>query len=191
MKKRLSIAASALSALALFAVLALPRAARVRETSANAAPEKPDCLRLHVMANSDSEEDQRIKLMVRDAILDEIKGRFSAGDSREAEEELRELGADIQKRAEEVLKEQGANYGVVLVSGEFDFPDRYYGDEFYPAGRYRALRVILGSGGGHNWWCVMYPPLCIIDDGSGVSRNEDGTLVFKSFFYDIWRGIFG
>ena len=150
----------------------------------------PDCLRLHIVANSDSEEDQRIKLEVRDALLARMRME-DVSTKREAEERLLSLGAEFQSIAERVLEEQGADYGAELISGEFDFPERDYAGEVYPAGRYSALRVILGEGEGHNWWCVMFPPLCVIDDGSGVARNADGTLEFRSILAEIWRSIFG
>lgn len=166
---------------------------------ASAAPEKSgsgipeNVFRLHIVANSDSEEDQRIKLAVRDAILD-YENRFTdaaeAMDSREAEKILRANGAGLLSAARTVLKREGASYDAQLVIGNFDFPDKKYGDKIYPAGRYRALRILLGKAEGRNWWCVMFPPLCIID--AREDKITDGnTIEFESFFVKLWHFIFG
>ena len=178
MKGILRITAGLLAALSLTAALC-----------AHAA-ERKNALRLHVIANSDSYEDQRVKLLVRDALLETFDG-FSVDSREEAKTRLLAMGDELQSAAERVLYENGADYPVTLEAGEFEFPDRSYGGELYPAGEYSALRVILGAGEGQNWWCVMFPPLCVIDDGSGVSYNEDGTLEFRSFFAEIFRRLFG
>ncbi|MCR5809044.1 MAG: stage II sporulation protein R [Clostridiales bacterium] len=152
----------------------------------------PDALRLHIIANSDDPADQAAKLKVRDAVLEAFEGGFGADSRKEAEEKLLSMGGKIQEAAENALRECGMDYGAELIEGEFDFPDREYGGKLYPAGRYRALRVILGEGNGRNWWCVMFPPLCLIEtEPGGTEVNEDGTLKFKSFFAKLWREIFG
>ncbi|MBO4847631.1 MAG: stage II sporulation protein R [Clostridia bacterium] len=152
---------------------------------------RSEALRLHILANSDSAEDQAVKLKVRDAILACFGGGFEVSSEQEAKRKLLLMGDELQSAAENALAESGMDYGVQLVSGEFDFPDRMYGDELYPAGRYDALRVVLGDGAGHNWWCVMFPPLCIIEsEPGGTAVNGDGTLAFRSFFAEIWRELF-
>ncbi len=182
--KRLKTFAACSAALALVCFLLSSFATRQ-------TPEPPDALRLHILANSDSEEDQRVKLLVRDAVLGLFRERFSADTKTEAVDCLLSLGPELQQTAERVLEENGMEPRVTLEAGEFDFPDRSYGDEFYPAGRYAALRVILGEGAGHNWWCVMFPPLCVIDTGTGTQYNDNGTLEFRSFFAELLRGLFG
>lgn len=154
------------------------------------AADKKDCLRLHVLANSDSPEDQRVKLMVRDAILELMRAEEPRS-KQEAMELMLDMGGELLSAAEEVLAENGLDYGVRLMAGRFEFPERDYSGDIYPAGEYDALRVILGSGGGRNWWCVMFPPLCVIDDGSGISQNPNGTLEFRSIILDFLRSIFG
>lgn len=153
---------------------------------------RPDCIRLHVIANSDEDDDQRVKLLVRDALLSAVRESMTAASPEEAEKELASLGETLQSEAERALRENGADYGAQLIAGEFFFPDREYGGEYYPAGRYKALRVVLGEGEGHNWWCVMFPPLCVIETGGEPARyNEDGTLRFRSFFAELWKELFG
>ena len=131
-------------------------------------------LRLHILANSDSAEDQRVKLAVRDAILEKLPSPDSAAD---AEAYLMTHGAELLATAEQVLRENGKPYSVQLMLGEFDFPDRQYGDTVYPAGRYRALRVLLGRAEGANWWCVLFPPLCIVTaEAEPLPKAEDIEL---------------
>lgn len=150
-----------------------------------------DCLRLHVIANSDNAEDQLVKLKVRDAVLS-FMGGMDAASLEEAEKNLLDGGDKLLSAVETTLDENGFSYGAELKLGSFQFPDRVYDGEFYPAGEYEALRIVLGNGEGHNWWCVMFPPLCVIEtDQEKAEYNEDGTLVFKSFIYDFIKGIFG
>ena len=119
-------------------------------------------LRLHVVANSDSPADQALKLKVRDAILRESGDLFAA-----AEDKARALRAAetalpaMEKTARRVVARQGVPYAVHVELGQSAFPTRTYGDVTLPAGVYDAVKVTLGSGAGHNWWCVMFPPLCL------------------------------
>ena len=117
-------------------------------------------LRLHILANSDSERDQQLKLKVRDELL--MSGIFDgAADLAEAEEIAAVRLGDIERKAESVLRSKGCVDKVTAELAEVDFDERIYGDITMPAGRYRALRVKIGKAEGHNWWCVMYPPLCL------------------------------
>ncbi|MBQ2661327.1 MAG: stage II sporulation protein R [Clostridia bacterium] len=146
--------------------------------------------RLHIIANSDSEADQKVKLLVRDALLNYERQAMEKADSREeAKELLMQSGDEILKLTEKVLKENGFNYKAQLMIGNFYFPDREYQDKFYPAGNYEALRIILGDGNGKNWWCVMFPPLCILDTDNGQIEQEE--IKFSSFFLDILNRIDG
>ncbi len=120
-----------------------------------------DTVRLHILAASDSEEDQTVKLAVRDALLNEFGDRLSAAkDPAEAKRLAQELLPEIRACANRVLEENGFSYGAEVTLTEEDYPTRYYEDFSMPAGRYLSLRVLLGGGNGHNWWCVVFPPLC-------------------------------
>lgn len=191
-KKTLAMLTAALFCAAL---LLIPSGGGRRALTASASPaEDPySALRLHVMANSDSETDQAAKLAVRDAVLACVSGRLSRAESaEEAKTALMELGAELEAAARETLAERGLDYGVQLVCGRFDFPDRVYENTLYPAGEYSALRVILGEGRGRNWWCVMFPPLCVIDEAEAPAEyNGDGTLKLKSFFAELIERLFG
>ncbi len=134
-----------------------------------------DVIRLHVLAASDSEEDQALKLRVRDAILEEYAGRLAdAGEIGAAEERVLSLCREIEATAAEVVKEAGYAYTVRVDYGEEDYPTRDYGEYVFPAGSYRSLRVVIGEGEGANWWCVLFPPLCL--DMATEDAPEDDAL---------------
>lgn len=121
---------------------------------------RENVLRLHVLANSDSEYDQMLKLKVRDAVL--ASGLLKNAESLEDAEETAERRLDdIEILAEITLDEYGCHYPVRACLEDIDFDERVYGDITMPEGRYKALRIEIGNAAGHNWWCVMYPPLCI------------------------------
>lgn len=117
-------------------------------------------LRLHILAESDSDRDQQLKLYVRDALLE--SGILGEADSlSEAESIAAERLPDIERIAETVLRANGCELPVEAELADTEFDVRTYGDITMPAGTYRALRVKIGSAQGHNWWCVMYPSLCV------------------------------
>lgn len=116
-------------------------------------------VRLHILAASDSEEDQRVKLLVRDAVVEHI----SAYDAKTKEEALVLIGADKDKIcqiAEDVLSENGMEKSVSMEIGKEQYPIRYYEDFSLPAGEYTSVKIIIGEGKGQNWWCVLFPPMC-------------------------------
>lgn len=147
---------------------------------------KEGILRLHVIANSDSDLDQQTKLKVRDALLPLFESKSSYGEAREF---VIENGGAIEEICENTLQEAGCDYGVQLLLGKTSFPDKTYGDVTFPAGDYDALCVVLGEGGGKNWWCVLFPPLCILtEDGKEVNYED---LEFDSdiaaWFREHWK----
>lgn len=118
--------------------------------------------RLHILANSDSETDQNIKYALRDYILDDLGYIFSSADTKDGTVELAKRNLDfIEVRANEFLAENGCGYTAECYVEKTDFPTRKYGDYTLPAGKYDALRIILGNGEGRNWWCVLYPSVCL------------------------------
>ncbi|MBR6385471.1 MAG: stage II sporulation protein R [Ruminococcus sp.] len=117
-------------------------------------------LRLHILANSDSEKDQNLKLKVRDALLESDIFK-EAENLADAENLAREKLPEIIGTAERVLRENGCDMPVTAELENICFDERIYGDITMPAGNYHALRINIGEAKGHNWWCVMYPPLCI------------------------------
>lgn len=119
-------------------------------------------LRLHVIANSDSRDDQDLKLRVRDRILACCEDILKNADEKStAERKIADNLNELRLAAQEEIRKNGYSYPVRLELAETDFPTRTYGNVTLPAGKYNAVRVIIGSGKGKNWWCVMFPPLCL------------------------------
>lgn len=119
-------------------------------------------IRLHVLANSDSEKDQNVKLLVRDALLSCGSEIFSGTVSKDSAEECLEKEKKmLTEKANKVLEENGFKYKAEIFIADEYFQTRDYENFTLPAGEYKALKVVLGKGEGHNWWCVMFPPLCL------------------------------
>ena len=139
-------------------------------------------VRLHVIANSDSAEDQALKLAVRDEILAQSSDLFIQGTT--ADEAAEVLTANLSQLATvggEVVGEWGYDYPVtVSLEDEVWFPTKEYADFSLPAGAYRALRIVIGEGGGENWWCVVFPPLCL----GSVTETTTQTAAMGGFDED-------
>lgn len=130
-------------------------------------------IRFHVVANSDSIEDQRVKYEVRDTILGEVQCAMAAADTKAEAEEILQLQLEkITETANQVLSEQGMDYRARAVLEQTEFPVKTYGDLTFPAGSYEAVNVYLGTGSGQNWWCVMFPTLCLVDGTCEVVPEE-------------------
>lgn len=134
--------------------------------------------RLHVIANSDSDEDQNLKYIVRDSVLEYMNE--IAKDATSKEEIITiidEHKDDFYNVAIRTIREQGYAYDVNINIGNFEFPTKNYGDISLPAGYYDALRIEIGEASGKNWWCVMFPPLCFVDVTSGVVDEDSKELM--------------
>lgn len=160
-------------------------------------------LRLHIPANSDSEYDQNMKLMVRDYILEEYGTQLSGLGSRdEAAQRVSELLPEIEESCSEFLREHGAGYGASAQLTEMYFTTRRYDNVTLPAGEYQALRITLGSGEGHNWWCVIFPQLCIPLASAPLPQSEsaeqtlpqdfvnDGRVEIKFALFEFFKSLF-
>ena len=125
--------------------------------------ELPDRLfRLHILANSDSDEDQQLKYDLRDYILEDMEQVFlGCTTAQEAKEAAKKALPGLAEKAQQFVHEQGYDYPVALSVENVFFTTRSYGSFVVPAGNYDALRIVIGEGEGHNWWCVMFPPLCL------------------------------
>ena len=162
MQKRLLIATLVLSSLLLIVgVLPINGEAKIYDT----------VVRLHVLANSDTAEDQALKLEVRDAIL-EITGPLLNGctEQNEAQARLEAAMPTIKSAAEEVITRSGKTYAVSITLGIEDYPRRDYDSVCFPAGEYVSMRVCIGDAEGKTWWCCLFPPLCL--GAAGVSRCD-------------------
>lgn len=140
--------------------------------------------RLHILANSDSEEDQNLKLLVRDNVLDYMRSISSNVSSKnEVIRLMDEHLDDFYSIAHKTILDNGFDYDVKLSIGQFDFPTKVYGDISLPAGIYDALRIEIGEAEGHNWWCVMFPTLCFVDVSSG-ELDDNSKEVLESNLND-------
>ncbi len=134
--------------------------------------------RLHVLANSDSKEDQDLKYKVRDSLLNYMNSICNNCSNKEEAISLVEKNKDTFKQiALDTIHNEGYNYDVNINIGNFDFPTKTYGDISLPAGSYDALRVEIGEAKGQNWWCVMFPPLCFVDVSSGIVPDESKEIL--------------
>ena len=132
-----------------------------------------EVLRFHVLANSDSDEDQELKLQVRDAVLAYMEENMPEEDSADAVKDwARAHIGEIEDVSCSVIAENGADYPVSAAVTTCWFPDKSYGDVTFPAGNYEALRIEIGEAKGHNWWCVLYPGLCFMDTVNAVVPDE-------------------
>lgn len=137
--------------------------------------------RLHVIANSDSEEDQKLKYKIRDSLLEYMNSILSENTTKEeAMIVAKDHILDFYAIAREVVSNEGYDYLINITIGKYDFPTKDYGDISLPSGNYDALRVEIGEASGHNWWCVMFPPLCFVDVTSGVVPDESKEVLEDS-----------
>ena len=161
-------------------------------------------LRLHVVANSDSEADQSLKLAVRDAVLVEATPLLEGlHDPKAAEEALLPHLEELTQAGKAVLTQAGCHDEITVSIEDQWFPTRSYDSFSLPAGNYRALRVVIGDGKGQNWWCVVFPPLCLAsvteevvdaaadsglsDDQISLITGQDGQYVLKFKLIEWWQ----
>lgn len=142
-----------------------------------------DAIRLRIIANSDSAEDQKLKRDIRDEIIKaiavEVEGIESAEAARDA---IRAAVPEMNEIAERVIAAKGYSYPVATDFGLVPFPTKMYGTEVYPAGEYEALRIQVGAAQGQNWWCVLFPPLCFVDmsNGDAVQAKDMETAAITT-----------
>ena len=204
----LAMAASCLALALAFFIASI----RTRE-EALASSAAPSLLRFHVLANSDSPEDQELKLQVRDQILKEIRQgvreegllpeqektslehvtfrKKSPSQKARLQSYIQKHEKELEKTAEEFMAAQGFSYTADIRLESAYFPTRFYGDLVLPCGTYDAVRVMIGEGKGHNWWCVLYPSLCFTSESFAVmppsSEEELSCLLDESLFEELHK----
>ncbi|MCP1492427.1 stage II sporulation protein R [Peribacillus frigoritolerans] len=168
----------------------MPKAEMVGAEDTKVIPD--EAIRLRILANSDKEEDQAVKRLIRDKVNEDItKWVAELTSLDEARDVITSHLPDIQATAEAVIKEQGLEQSVKVDFGQAEFPTKLYGQYLYPAGEYEAVIITLGEGDGANWWCVLFPPLCFLDfsNGTAVSQSpivedeEEGSLTSEGTAY--------
>lgn len=150
-------------------------------------------LRFHVLANSDSEEDQELKLKVKEAIVNYLDiylndRELTLEETKSIVEEQKE---NIIQLAEDVINENGYNYSVTAELTTDYFPVKSYGDVTLPAGEYEAFRIEIGGAEGKNWWCILYPPLCFVDASYGYVPEESKTMLADVLDEECYRAVTG
>lgn len=176
---------------------------------------KDKLIRFHVIANSDSDKDQKLKLKVRDEVISYLQPKLENSNSiEESEKIIKNEYKTLENISKKVISKNGYNYTVKVGLEYSNFPARQYSSVVLPAGKYKALRIIIGEGKGKNWWCVMFPPLCFIDDQNGIidektdkklkevlteeeydlimakNKNEVKNLEFKFKITEVFQNIF-
>lgn len=163
-------------------------------------------IRLRIIANSDTPQDQLLKRNIRDNINAYLAERVEYMDSIEqARQKIREELPVIEQITRETIERSGLKYESAVELGVVPFPTKMYGQYVYPAGDYEALRVTVGEGRGENWWCVLFPPLCFVDMATGDAiqsdsnendaNNGEGQVQVKFFLFEVfqklWQRLFG
>ncbi len=142
---------------------------------------KEELIRFHVVANSDTQADQQLKLQVRDAVIESLRsGLEQVADVEEAKRYLQTNLPKIQQTAQRVLVNAGISQECVVTLSKEAFDTRFYDTFSLPAGVYESLRIVIGQGKGHNWWCVSFPGLCIPDTAEGFSAVAAGAGFTKA-----------
>ena len=171
---------------------------------------KDKLIRFHVIANSDSDKDQKLKLKVRDEVISYLQPKLENSNSiEESEKIIKNEYKTLENISKKVISKNGYNYTVKVGLEYSNFPAKQYSSVVLPAGKYKALRIIIGEGKGKNWWCVMFPPLCFVDDQNGIidektdkklkeeydlimakNKSEVKNLEFKFKITEVFQNIF-
>lgn len=170
-KIRLSILISSL--ILVISIMTISISGEVKKISIASQDYKDKLIRFHVIANSDLDEDQQLKLKVRDAIIDYLQPKLLESKSiEESELIIKKEYDELEKISKNIILENGYNYDVKVGIDYSEFPTKQYSNVVLPAGEYKALRIIIGEGKGKNWWCVMFPPLCFVDEEKAIIDKE-------------------
>ena len=141
-----------------------------KETQEHLAQE---VLRFHILANSDSDEDQALKMTVKEEVLGYLEGAMPEDmDVAETTDWMRRHTDELENLSREIVQQEGYDYPVSAAVTTCWFPEKTYGDLTFPSGNYEALRIEIGAAKGHNWWCVLYPNLCFLDAVNAVVPKE-------------------
>ncbi len=165
-------------------MLAMTWEAQKTDAAVVSGPIPGESIRLRILANSDHPDDQLVKRQIRDAVVEQMDAWVQ---DLEDPQSLEAARATIREHLPELhdlvgreLEERGIGYGYRVELGVVPFPTKLYGGTVYPAGNYEALRITLGEGKGQNWWCVLFPPLCFIDAGSGDAAAKPAAAKAES-----------
>ena len=186
-KKRIYILVSILISILIIATLIIGK--EINKIEACTYDYKDKLIRFHVIANSDTDEDQKLKLKVRDAVISYLQPKLENSKSiDESEAIIKNEYKQLETISRNIILKNGYDYNVNLGLQYSNFPAKQYSSVVLPAGKYKALKIIIGEGKGKNWWCVMFPPLCFVDDENGVideKTNEKLKEILTTQEYDL------
>ena len=186
-KKRIYILISILISILIIATLIIGK--EINKIEACTYDYKDKLIRFHVIANSDTDEDQKLKLKVRDAVISYLQPKLENSKSiDESEAIIKNEYKQLETISRNIILKNGYDYNVNLGLQYSNFPAKQYSSVVLPAGKYKALKIIIGEGKGKNWWCVMFPPLCFVDDENGVideKTNEKLKEILTTQEYDL------
>lgn len=212
-RKRILISVSILIVMILAITVVIGN--EIRKIDACTYDYREKLIRFHVIANSDSEDDQELKLKVRDAVIAYLEPKLEKSSSiEESEEIIKGEYKNLEKISKNIIDENGYTYNVAIGLKYSNFPAKQYSSVVLPAGEYKALKIVIGEGKGKNWWCVMFPPLCFVDKENGIidektdkklqeilspeeydlimakDKSEVKDLKFKFKIIEVLQGIF-
>lgn len=177
-KIKIRLVAMIFSLISIILVMTMSINAEAKKINLASKSYKNKLIRFHTIANSDSDEDQELKLKVRDEVIKYLKPKLDKSSSiTESERIIKQEYSNLEKISKNVILKNGYNYDVKIGIDYSNFPTKQYSNIVLPAGKYKALKIIIGEGKGKNWWCVMFPPLCFVDEESGViDKKTDKKL---------------
>ena len=150
-----------------------------------------EILRFHVIANSDSEEDQTLKMKVKEGVVSYVSTLTQVGDDLESTKYIISLYMEeIKKEGQRIIEQEGYSYEVEVELTESYFPVKSYGEAVFPAGVYQALKIEIGKAEGKNWWCVLYPNLCFVDSAYGVLEEDQKEMLKEVLTEEEYESIF-
>ena len=212
-RKRILISVSILIVMILAITVVIGN--EIRKIDACTYDYREKLIRFHVIANSDSEDDQELKLKVRDAVIAYLEPKLEKSSSiEESEEIIKGEYKNLEEISKNIIDENGYTYNVAIGLKYSNFPAKQYSSVVLPAGEYKALKIVIGEGKGKNWWCVMFPPLCFVDEENGIidektdkklqeilspeeydlimakDKSEVKDLKFKFKIIEVLQGIF-
>lgn len=212
-RKRILISVSILIVMILAITVVIGN--EIRKIDACTYDYREKLIRFHVIANSDSEDDQELKLKVRDAVIAYLEPELEKSSSiEESEEIIKGEYKNLEEISKNIIDENGYTYNVAIGLKYSNFPAKQYSSVVLPAGEYKALKIVIGEGKGKNWWCVMFPPLCFVDEENGIidektdkklqeilspeeydlimakDKSEVKDLKFKFKIIEVLQGIF-
>lgn len=150
-----------------------------------------EILRFHVIANSDSEEDQELKMKVKEGVVDYVSSLTQMGEDLESTKYIINLYLEeIEQEAQRIIQQEGYTYETKVMLTESYFPIKAYGEAVFPAGVYQALKIEIGEAQGKNWWCVLYPNLCFVDSAYGVLEEDQKKMLKEVLTEEEYDSIF-